>query len=203
MLLLLIFLILGLVSAAIASSKGRSVVGWFFIGGLFGLLPIIILLVLPNLKDEKSYRDHSDRENRRLREQLYQERVKNESFRQHATDRIDSHDQHLGLDTRQTRIGIPIQDTGYLLEEDDGWNEPETDTLLPAVDQPVQRENASAKREWHYVAEGETVGPISQSHLLSMLRSGELDGSTLLWTERLNDWKEAKQISGLRRFINP
>ena len=37
----------------------------------------------------------------RLREQLRQERFKNETFRQFATERLDVHDDALGLDTGQ------------------------------------------------------------------------------------------------------
>lgn len=98
----------GGICAAIASAKGRSAVGWFF-GGFFmgfvffpffGIIMIIIVSCLSNLKEKRSREDSQERENRRLREQLIQEQIKNESFRQHAAARLDQHDVHLGVDTR-------------------------------------------------------------------------------------------------------
>jgi Double zinc ribbon len=36
--------------AAIASGKGRSVIGWFFLGLLFSVIALLIILGLPSLK---------------------------------------------------------------------------------------------------------------------------------------------------------
>jgi len=202
--------IFGTTAAAIASIKGRSLIGWFFFAGIFGmipffglllgLIPIIMLFVIPNLKDERAHRDHSIRENRRLREQLYQERVKNESFRRHTMGRIDSHDRHLGINTRNTQAALPMKDSGQFLDNHD-WDESESQKLLPAEVLSDSSTNQPSNREWHYVVDGKSKGPISESQLLSMMRSGKLDGSTLLWTEKLNDWKAADQIRGLQRFL--
>ncbi len=82
----------------IAHHKGRNVLGWTLLGFL-GLIPLIIESVLPNLNDQRNRDAYQSEENRRLREQLRQERIKSESFRQHAAARLDAHDQHLGLDT--------------------------------------------------------------------------------------------------------
>lgn len=107
---LLIGAFFGGICAGVASSKGRSTVGWFF-GGFFmgyvifpffGILMIIIVSCLPNLKEKRNREDAQERENRRLREQLVQEQLKNEAFRQHAATRLDQHDVHIGVDTRQT-----------------------------------------------------------------------------------------------------
>ena len=105
---LAIGLVCGLIAAAIASSKGRSAIGWFFGGFLLGIVGVIIVACLSNRKEEQAYRASADREQRRLREQLRQERLKNEAFRQHATHRLDTHDQSLGVDTRSTP-GLPGQ----------------------------------------------------------------------------------------------
>ena len=56
--------------AAIASSKGRSVGGWFAGGFLLDIIGIVIVAVLPNLKQQAQLRNRRSRENRRLREQL-------------------------------------------------------------------------------------------------------------------------------------
>jgi len=88
------------IAAAIASHKGRSVVGWFFGGLLIEIIAVIIVACLSNLKQEKAYKEQMESEQRRLREQLRQERIKTESFRRFSSDRLDAHDRILGVDTR-------------------------------------------------------------------------------------------------------
>jgi hypothetical protein len=46
--LLIAFLLCGIITAVIASNKGRSGFGWFFIGMMTGLVGIIIALVVSN-----------------------------------------------------------------------------------------------------------------------------------------------------------
>jgi uncharacterized membrane protein YeaQ/YmgE (transglycosylase-associated protein family) len=105
---ILIFgVIWGVVAAAIANTKGRSVVGWFFAGFFIGLIGVIIIACLSNKKEEQQYRDHVAQENRRLREKLDQERLKSEALRQHVTGRLDLHDAQLGTDTRAFRAALP------------------------------------------------------------------------------------------------
>jgi len=108
----------GGICAAIASSKGRSVIGWFF-GGFFlgfiifpffGIIMIILVACLPNLKEKQRREEAIDRENRRLREQLMQEQIKNEAFRRHAAARLDNHDVQLGVDTRSA---APLLGAGF------------------------------------------------------------------------------------------
>ncbi len=94
--------------SVIARTKGRTGVGWGVGLGFASLSPLIaiILLVvlccLPNMKTQRAKEQRIERENRRLREQLRQEQIKGESFRQHAATRLDAHDGHLGVDTRNT-----------------------------------------------------------------------------------------------------
>jgi len=40
-------IICGMVSAAIAGKKERNVIGWFFIGLLLSIIAVILILVLP------------------------------------------------------------------------------------------------------------------------------------------------------------
>ena len=101
---LLIMAIFGGISAAIASSKGRNTVGWFFIGFFFGCIGLIIILCLSNLLEDQARWDAQAVEQRRLREQLRQEQLKNETFRQHTAARLDVHDRTLGIDTRAASV---------------------------------------------------------------------------------------------------
>lgn len=96
----IILLIFGIICAAIANSKGRSAIAWFFIGFFFHIFGLVILLVVGNLKDARQKEMEMENEQRRLREQLRQERIKNDQFRKHAQGRLDTHDDALGLETR-------------------------------------------------------------------------------------------------------
>ena len=203
---LITLIILGVIAAAIASAKGRSVIAWFFIGFFFGLLGVIIILCISNLKKEKAERAQTELENRRLREQVHQERVKAESFRQHAAKRLDIHDQHLAIDTRDALPALPVAREPDLLE---GAAQP-PDGVAGAAPYSVIGDGPggqpsppqSAVRHWRYVFEGEASDPISEPRLLAMLRSGELEASSLVWTEDLGDWKAVSDVKALKPFLD-
>lgn len=46
---LLIWLVFAVATAAVAGSKGRSVIGWFLLGVLFSLIALIVVACLPSL----------------------------------------------------------------------------------------------------------------------------------------------------------
>jgi len=105
---LVIFAIIGIICAAIAHYKGRSIIGWFFIGFFFPVVGLIVILVVSNLKEAKAKEVHMEMEQRRLSEQLRQERIKSEQLRKYTQARLDVHDQELKIDTRHI---------GHLLEQ--------------------------------------------------------------------------------------
>lgn len=92
-------MVFGAIVAAIASSKGRTPVGWFFFGFFFGCLAIILVLVLPNLKEQQAKEQRLEEENRRIREQVRQEQMRLEAFRQQTNNRFGQIDQTLKIDT--------------------------------------------------------------------------------------------------------
>ena len=47
---------------------------------------------------------------------------------------------------------------------------------------------------WHYVEEGQQVGPVSDDRLLELERSGKINSDSLVWREGLTDWKPFSQI---------
>lgn len=55
-------------------------------------------------------------------------------------------------------------------------------------------------RQWYYVVQGNQAGPVSESVLSQMLKSGELVPETLVWTDTLKDWVAASSVEEL---INP
>ncbi|MFV1959793.1 MAG: GYF domain-containing protein [Planctomycetota bacterium] len=179
---LFIYLICGVIAAVIATSKGRSGIGWFFGGAFLGLIGIIIVAVLPNLKEEEARRKHAMAERRRLREQLRQEKMKTESFRHHASYRLDTHDSALGVDTRRTpgltRGAAPVPPLV-------------SDTAPPPL--PAR----PSGRAWFYEEDGKSKGPVPESTLVRMLGDGELDRDALVWTEGQPEWVLASVVEAL------
>lgn len=49
---LVLAVLFGIVTAAIASGRGRNGLGWFFIGALLGIFGVIIAAVLPKIDGE-------------------------------------------------------------------------------------------------------------------------------------------------------
>lgn len=49
----------------------------------------------------------------------------------------------------------------------------------------------SDARSWHYVLNGVQMGPVGEGSLRIMVREGELDPGTLVWTEGMPEWQPA------------
>jgi hypothetical protein len=179
-------LIMGAAVAAIAHNKGRSPVGWFFVGFFFGVIGLIVVLVSSNLNQEKYLRARQDEENRRLREQLRQERVKHETLREYTMRRLDAHDEVLGVDTRSLQA-LPIENTPAYLPAG------EVATLQAASPEPVPAPPPHSNA-WYFEQNGETRGPIGPEVIQSMLADGQISGTTLLWADHLPDWCPAALI---------
>ena len=65
----------GTICAILAHGRGRSAVGWFFLGFFFGCFALVLLLVLPDLRLQEEKERALRRENRLLREQLRKDRM--------------------------------------------------------------------------------------------------------------------------------
>lgn len=166
--------ITGAIAAAIANAKGRSSIGWFFGGFFLDIIGIIVVAVLPNLKVQREKEAYAERENRRLREQLRQERIKAESFRQHTQARLDTHDNHLGIDTRRSGYQLAGPESAHAgLLEGGG------------VDGNLQ---------WYYEQAGQAIGPTTADDIRQQLAAGTLTRGTLVWNETLGDWTAAGSV---------
>lgn len=66
-----IWLFLAVLTAVVASSKGRSAFGWFLLGCLFGIFALIIVAVLPNLTKREVQKVR--RETKKLQESVSKE----------------------------------------------------------------------------------------------------------------------------------
>lgn len=181
-----LWLIFGVVSALIAASKGRSAVGWFFLGLLIPLPAIVIICCLSNLKEEEARFENIHSSNRRLKEQLKQERMKNEQFRRQAGRRLDYHDERLGVDTRA--LGGPADSPPPL-------------PLLGSDSDAEPAETDRADRVWQYAKGGKTLGPVREAELVKALRLNHIDATTLVWTVGMSEWMPAGKVDALARYF--
>jgi hypothetical protein len=181
-----IYLIIGAICAVIcgviASSKGRSVIAWIVLGFLFGWIPIVIVACLPNLKQEKARREYLDREQRRLREQIRQERMKNEAFRQYSLGRIDSHDRALGVDTRTAQQSLP-----------GGGGEDALQSLIAATEQGSAPPGGNTA-EWYIAVNGQRHGPVGAAEIRQMLQRRDIGQDTLLWKSGMSEWTPLRRV---------
>lgn len=181
---LLIYLVSGGITAAIASSKGRNAVGWFFLGFFFSCFAIIALLVLPNLKEIKAKEERLEEENRRIREQVRQEQMRLEAFREQTNQRLERHDQALQMDT------APRADAPLGLGVTAG-----VPPSLPNSGQDDQRPI------WFYVKGPNRCGPVTLSALRALFAGGEVNADTLFWRNGLTDWQAGRNISEIRNLL--
>lgn len=195
---LLIMLILGCIAIPIALHKGRTAVGWFFFCFFLGLIPLIVLCCLSNLKEERARQERVERENYRLHEQLRQEQVKIEAFRRHSMQRLDEHDKALAMDTRQAGAVLPGVDdaaTAGLLGVDP--------SASPAMQQLLADMNGSNGQGansdgWYYVVRGERHGPTTLANLRSLIVARIVPPGSLVWCEGMADWAPAQQLAAFR-----
>lgn len=227
---LIVALVCGIITAAIASGKGRSGVGWFFVGFLTGIIGIIIAACMSNLKQEQAYRMQTQIEQRRLQEQLRQERMKTETMRQYTMTRLDMHDHTLGVDTRGQNAlpGAMPTDTLQLeqdpndpaaaLEQMGGIAQPPVRSPLSgqpgqypgvgaaqtvySVPEPGAPSPASGEAtQWYYHAHGKNWGPVSENMIMFLFNRGQLNGKTLLWASPMASWVALEMVDPFSQLV--
>ena len=95
----------------LADCRGRSALGWFFIGLFLNVIGIILLLVLGEENEESSRSEGQQKRTRKVEEQLRHERSRRQDLEREveaARQRIDLHDQALGIETRPMNPPPPI-----------------------------------------------------------------------------------------------
>ncbi len=171
-----IALLLGGLSAYIASTKGRSVVGWFFVGFFFPCIGLVIILVIG---DEGATEDLRH-ENRRLREKLRMDRAVSDRRHRDTEERLHVHDVALGVNTSER-----------LEEADKGFPE-------HSVGSGADGDNARFYSvRWHYALADQQHGPISFDELKELWNERVLDPESLVWNRHLSDWKAIDQLRDL------
>lgn len=96
---LIILLVFGVITAMIANNKGRSAVGWFFVGFFLGLIGLIIVCVVSDLKQQALRETRLRAENRRLRERMRKDRAVSDQRYRQVNRRLKAHDSVMEIDT--------------------------------------------------------------------------------------------------------
>lgn len=166
-------LVFAIVCAALAPGRGRSPVGWFFLGLAIDCLALILVLLLPNLKLEEDRRRRREGETRKLREQLKKERqVADERHLAHD-QRIGAHDRALGLDTSGPTTALPPGSAQA--------------PALPPTGAP----------EWFYAVDGKQKGPVTASELRTLWLDEHIPDTTLVWRDGMSDWMSIGKVADL------
>jgi hypothetical protein len=167
---LLVVVVFGGICATIAAGRGRSPVGWFFIGVFTQCVGLILVLVLPNMKVQEEREKRQHRETRKLREQLQKERQVSDQRHNHVERRLGAHDESLGLDT-STPPGLPNSDAA------------------------PQLGNA---HQWFYARDNERQGPVSEETIRHLLTAKAIDRDSLVWRDGMPDWTPAGDLEQFR-----
>ena len=174
---LVISLVFAVVCAAMAPGRGRSAVGWFFIGLLFNCVALIILLLIPNLKIEEDRQRRQRAETRKLREQPKKERWVADERQQGYGQRLAAHDRAPGVDT------APAELPGELPGE-----------VPPPV--PLPSGGATA-RTWFFAVDGDRRGPVSGAELRALWLDQKVPDSTIVWSDGMGDWQSIAEVGDM------
>ena len=165
----------GVICAILAPGRGRSAIGWFFIGVMTNCVGIILVLLLPNLKLEEEKQRRRDEETRRLREQLKKERQVADERHDVSRTRLDVHDRALGVDTSNA----------------------EAPRLTDSAPPPPPLPPSGPETMWHFAQGNQQLGPVPASRLRQLFVDGQVDGSTLVWREGMAQWVPITDVADL------
>ena len=172
----------GVVCALIAHSRGRSPLGWFFIGLFLSCIGLILVLVLPDLTVEQGQQHRLEVENRRLRELVRKDRQVADARHVEVSRRLETHDRALGLDT--------------------GSRAPLLPDALPPLPGIGHAPSPFAALDWYYVRDGEAKGPVRFEELRHLGHEGIVHERSLLWHDGLADWLVLSDIPGLAQELH-
>lgn len=170
-----VYVVPGIICAVLAAGRGRSAVGWFFIGLVANCIGIVLVLVLPNPKLEEQKRQRQEAETRKLREQLKKERQVADERHDVNRARLGTHDRALGMDTSAA----------------------EPQLLGTGAPPPPPPPAAIAEAMWFYALGDQQQGPVPESRLCALRRAGRIEASTLVWRDGMANWTAYGDVPGL------
>jgi uncharacterized protein DUF4339 len=167
---LLVMVCFGIACASIGTSRGRSGPVWFALGVIFTCFALVLVLVLPDLNELAEKDERQSQKTRRLREELAQERNKNQSFRGHVKARLDIHDAALEIDTREQELPVELP-------------------APPAIPDPVNFADLPQEGWFIAIPGSDAQGPYTLAALEHQIRAGDLNARTLIWNaDHVTDW---------------
>ena len=119
-----------------------------------------------------------------IREQVRQEQMRLEAFRQQTNSRLDRHDQVLQIDTAP-RMESPLGLGGVA----------GTPPALPNGAQDDQRPI------WFYVKGDNRCGPVSLGALRALLAGGEVNADSLFWRSGMSEWQPGRNVPEIRALF--
>jgi len=170
-------ILFGVICAIVAHSRGRSGIGWFFVGFVIQCFGLILLLMIPDLKLEAQRESRRSLETRKLKEQLKKERQVSDERHIAQRARLDAHDRALRLDTSA--------EDQRLIEQG---------MAPPPLSAPGA---ASPQVPWFFASGGERQGPIPESELRQRLRSQDIEPDTFVWRQGMDNWQAAHDVDEL------
>lgn len=181
---LVLMLAMGIACALIANSRGRSPVGWFFIGALVPcFIGLILVLVLPDLKVQEERERRLADENRRLREKLKKDRMVADERHAELQRRVGAHDMALGVDTSAgAAMALP------------GEAAPPS-----AAEAPGSGLRAAS---WYWAQGLNRQGPIDFFKLLRLWTEGSITPETLVWSKGMPKWAAVRDVPGLEETLD-
>jgi hypothetical protein len=178
----IIWVCLGATCALIAHQRGRTPIGWFFIGMLTPCIGLILVLVLPDLKKQQAEFERLRTQNRMLKERLDKDRMVADQRHGEVEGRLRAHDRVLGLDT-----GAAPEPRGEI-----------------SAGSPPPAPGASADpaaRLWYYALDSKEQGPLHIDELRPLWQSGKLGPDTLVWAKGMGEWSQISAVPGLGEVL--
>jgi len=190
---LVLAIVIGIICAAIANSRGRSPIAWFFAGVLVGwncigiVIILILVLALPNLKVQEEREERMRRENRRLRERLRKDRTVADQRHDQTLKRLDVHDEAVGIDTSGAHVALP---------------ETTAETNKPERPKPVATPIPDDGTEWFYLVGQDRVGPLNVGEMKGLWNERRIGAETLVWCASMADWVALSTVTRLRSVFH-
>jgi hypothetical protein len=171
----------GTACALIAQSRGRSPIGWFFVGFFVACIGLILVLVLPDLKVQQERERHLADENRRLRERLRKDRMVADERHAEIARRVGAHDVALGVDTSQPAA-----------------------QALPGHDAPPPASDPAGVRssQWYWAQGLDRRGPVEFRALQALWRDGRVTAQTLVWCTGMPKWIAVREVASLEDALD-